>query len=147
MYKNFQVLVDADLTGKTCLITGGSSGIGLEITKCLLSKNCNMLVAVRNPYAINNAWNSLNKINDNGTLKVYGVNLTSLKSVKQCVDKLLEEQRFVLLFFVIIPIVVNILSNYRVLPSRDSHLEDPFEIVDQLYHLVDESVILEGSPK
>lgn len=94
MYKIFQVLVDADLTGKTCLITGGSSGIGQEITKCLLSKNCNMLMAVRNPYAIN----SFNKINDSGTLKVYKVNLASLKSVKQCVDKLLEEQRFVLCY-------------------------------------------------
>lgn len=90
------MLTDADLTGKTCLITGGSSGIGQEIAKCLMSKNCNMLMAVRNPYAVNSALNSFNKNTDSGTLKVYDVNLASFASVKQCVDKLLREQRSVL---------------------------------------------------
>ncbi|XP_026317644.1 WW domain-containing oxidoreductase-like isoform X2 [Hyposmocoma kahamanoa] len=88
-----EVLADVDLTGKTCLITGGTSGIGQEISKCLMSKNCNMLMAVRNPYAINNALNNLNKINDSGTLKAYEVNLASLSSVKQCVNQLLKEQK------------------------------------------------------
>lgn len=92
---DFQVLKDADLTGKTCLITGGSSGIGQEITRCLMSKNCNILMAVRNPYAVNNAVNSSNKINDSGTLKVYDLNLASFASVKKCTDKLLKEQKFV----------------------------------------------------
>lgn len=92
------MLADTDLTDKTCLITGGSSGIGQEISRCLMSKNCNMLMAVRNPYAVQSALKKINKINDSGTLKVYDMNLASFASVKRCVSKLLKEQQFVLCY-------------------------------------------------
>jgi NAD(P)-dependent dehydrogenase (short-subunit alcohol dehydrogenase family) len=38
---------DADLTGKTCLITGGNSGIGLSIAKSMAERGCNVYLTSR----------------------------------------------------------------------------------------------------
>ncbi|XP_049869142.1 WW domain-containing oxidoreductase-like isoform X2 [Pectinophora gossypiella] len=86
----YEVTKDIDLTGKTCLITGGTSGIGLEIIKCLVARNCKVITACRNPYAAkvisNNVWG------DQQNLDIYTTDLKSLKSVKQCSDQILARQ-------------------------------------------------------
>lgn len=78
-----------DLSNKTCLITGANSGIGLEMAKCLSSRDCTVLMACRNPYAANIAKNSCE---NSHLLKLYELNLASLRSVKKCSDEILKDQ-------------------------------------------------------
>jgi len=40
---------------KTALITGGSSGIGFEIAKCLADKGYNLVLTARNPKKLDQA--------------------------------------------------------------------------------------------
>ncbi len=42
-----EVLADIDLTGKTAIVTGGYSGIGLETTRALAAKGAKVIVPVR----------------------------------------------------------------------------------------------------
>jgi NAD(P)-dependent dehydrogenase (short-subunit alcohol dehydrogenase family) len=44
-----QILDGIDLTGKTAVVTGGYSGIGLETTRALASKGAKVIVPVRTP--------------------------------------------------------------------------------------------------
>ena len=44
-----QILEGIDLTGKTAVVTGGYSGIGLETTRALASKGAQVIVPVRSP--------------------------------------------------------------------------------------------------
>ena len=42
-------MLDSGLAGKTCLITGGSTGIGLGISRALAREGVHLAVASRNP--------------------------------------------------------------------------------------------------
>ena len=44
-----EVLADIDLQGKTAIVTGGYSGIGLETTRALAAKGVKVIVPVRSP--------------------------------------------------------------------------------------------------
>ena len=44
-----EALGGADLTGKTVIVTGGASGIGLETTRVLSGAGAQVIVAVRSP--------------------------------------------------------------------------------------------------
>lgn len=44
-----EVLADMDLSGKTVIVTGGYSGIGLETTRALVAKGATVHVPVRSP--------------------------------------------------------------------------------------------------
>ena len=44
-------MLDSGLAGKTCLITGGSTGIGLGISRALAREGVHLAVASRNPDA------------------------------------------------------------------------------------------------
>lgn len=44
-----EVLTDFDLSGKTAIVTGGYSGIGLETVRCLANKGASVVVPVRSP--------------------------------------------------------------------------------------------------
>jgi NAD(P)-dependent dehydrogenase (short-subunit alcohol dehydrogenase family) len=44
-----EVLADVDLTGRTAIVTGGYSGIGLETTRALAGAGVRVVVAVRTP--------------------------------------------------------------------------------------------------
>ena len=44
-----EVLAAIDLTGKTAIVTGGYSGIGLETTRALAGRGARVIVPVRDP--------------------------------------------------------------------------------------------------
>ncbi|XP_068620831.1 WW domain-containing oxidoreductase-like [Battus philenor] len=87
-----EITRDINLENKTCLITGANSGIGLEVTKCLVSHGCNVLMACRNTYAANLAVKNVMRENYN-QINVHEVNLTSLSSVKKLSDNILKEYK------------------------------------------------------
>ena len=43
------VIAELDLNGKTAIVTGGYSGIGLETTRALAAKGVTVIVPVRSP--------------------------------------------------------------------------------------------------
>ncbi|XP_013188776.2 WW domain-containing oxidoreductase [Amyelois transitella] len=85
------IVKDQDLTGKTCLITGANSGIGLEMTRCLSSRGCEVLMACRNPYEATTVVK--NVCSDISLLRFYETNLATLRSVKASTDEILKKEK------------------------------------------------------
>jgi NAD(P)-dependent dehydrogenase (short-subunit alcohol dehydrogenase family) len=69
-----------DLSGKTIVITGASSGIGLEAAKVLNEKGAKVVAAVRNPVKARNLLPS--------SVEVREVDLSDLESVRKFVSEI-----------------------------------------------------------
>lgn len=72
------VIADLDLGGKTAIVTGGYSGIGLETTRALAAKGVSVIVPVRSP---EKAAETLAGIE--GDVKTASLDLSDLASVRQ----------------------------------------------------------------
>jgi NAD(P)-dependent dehydrogenase (short-subunit alcohol dehydrogenase family) len=81
-----EVLADIDLQGKTAIITGGYSGIGLETTRALAAKGVKVIVPVRSEQK---AKESLADID--GDVQTATMDLADLDSVKTFADKMVNE--------------------------------------------------------
>ncbi|XP_012549929.2 WW domain-containing oxidoreductase isoform X1 [Bombyx mori] len=86
-----EVTKGLDLKDKTCLITGANSGVGLEMTKCLNLCGCTVLMACRNTYAASVV--AKNTCLKPDSLRLYELNLASLRSVRKCSDDLLNKEK------------------------------------------------------
>ena len=87
-----QVLADIDLKGKRYLITGISSGIGLETARSLVSHGATVLGAVRD-LAKTEAATALIRESASkhaGRLDLIELDLASLNSIRACANKLLD---------------------------------------------------------
>jgi len=71
-----EVLADADLTGKTAVVTGGHSGIGLETVRALAANGASVIVPVRSEQK---ARESLSRLS--GDITTAPMDLANLKSV------------------------------------------------------------------
>ncbi|XP_053600068.1 WW domain-containing oxidoreductase-like [Plodia interpunctella] len=86
-----EIVKDQDLSKKKCLITGANSGIGLEMTRCMTSRGCEVLMACRNPYE---ATTVVKNVCENpNLLRFYETNLASLSSVKASSDEILKKEK------------------------------------------------------
>ena len=81
------VVAGHDLSGRTAVITGGASGIGLETTRALLAAGARVLVAVRDPARAAEALAGLEA--RPGQLDVTELDLASLASVRAAAGRLL----------------------------------------------------------
>ncbi len=81
-----EVLADIDLTGKTAIVTGGYSGIGLETTRALAAKGVSVVVPVRSP---DKAAGALADIG--GEVRMAPMDLADLGSVRGFADSMLGE--------------------------------------------------------
>ena len=70
------------LEGKTIIITGGSSGIGLEAAKALSIKGAEVIIAVRNMEKGEMAVKSVKEVNPDSKISVMHIELSDLESVK-----------------------------------------------------------------
>lgn len=75
------------LTGKTAIITGGNSGIGLETAKGLLSMGARIILAVRNTEKGNAARARLAELHPMAQIDVMQLDLADLQSVRAFADK------------------------------------------------------------
>jgi len=71
-----------DLTGKTYLVTGGNSGIGLEAAKMLAAAGGDIVIACRNAEKAKQAIAEINEAGF-GNTDAISVDLSSMKSVRQ----------------------------------------------------------------
>jgi NAD(P)-dependent dehydrogenase (short-subunit alcohol dehydrogenase family) len=87
-----EVLSGVDLKGKRFLITGASSGIGLETACSLVSHGASVVGAVRNLTKAELATASVrDAASQGGSLELINLDLASLQSVRACANKLLAD--------------------------------------------------------
>ncbi len=80
------VISDLDLSGKTAIVTGGYSGIGLETTRALAAKGVRVIVPVR---SLQKATETLASIE--GDVKTHALDLADLASVRSFGEAMLEQ--------------------------------------------------------
>jgi NAD(P)-dependent dehydrogenase (short-subunit alcohol dehydrogenase family) len=90
-----EVLSGVDLKGKRFLITGASSGIGLETARSLVAHGASVVGAVRDLAKAEAATASVRGAasQGGGSLELIELDLASLQSVRACADKLLADGR------------------------------------------------------
>ncbi len=79
-----------DLTGKRIVITGSTGGIGVNIVTILSDLNANLVLLGRDICKIQNLKNKLLLKHPNIEIEVIDVDLSNFKSVKTCINKLVE---------------------------------------------------------
>ncbi|HEX6240383.1 MAG TPA: oxidoreductase [Polyangiales bacterium] len=82
-----------DLAGKTALITGANSGLGLESARALAAKGAHVLLAVRNLDKGQKALDELRAELPLASLQLVELDLASLESVRRCVAQLSQTQQ------------------------------------------------------
>jgi NAD(P)-dependent dehydrogenase (short-subunit alcohol dehydrogenase family) len=89
------------LESRIFVVTGGNSGIGLEIVKMLYAKSGTVYIAGRSPTKISTAIDEIKSLHPNskGQLKTLQLNLGDLRTVKPCAEAFLsQESRLDVLF-------------------------------------------------
>lgn len=115
-----EVLSGVDLKGKRFLITGASSGIGLETARSLVSHGASVVGAVRDLAKAEPATASVRDAasQGGGSLELIELDLASQQSVRACADKLLADgQPF-----------DSIIANAGVMATPFGRTEDGFEL-------------------
>jgi len=122
-----EVLSGINLQGQRFLITGVSSGIGLETARSLLSKGASVTGTVRDRAKAELVSTELSEAawEGSGALQLIELDLASLQSVSSCADKLLEAHQ---LYDVII-------ANAGVMATPFGQTEDGFETQFGTNHL------------
>jgi NAD(P)-dependent dehydrogenase (short-subunit alcohol dehydrogenase family) len=75
------VIAGIELTGKRAIVTGGSSGIGVETARALASAGAEVTLAVRNPEAGAETAADISETTDNGEVRVGRLDLADPVSV------------------------------------------------------------------
>ncbi|KAI8467180.1 MAG: hypothetical protein J3K34DRAFT_431400 [Monoraphidium minutum] len=84
-----------DMNGKLAVVTGGNSGIGLEVVKTLASKNAQVIMASRDAGRMQAAVDVIRRQNPKAAANVTPMvcNLESMKSVRAFAEQVLALQR------------------------------------------------------
>lgn len=90
-----EVLSGVDLTGKRFLVTGASSGIGLETARTLVLRGAGVVGAVRDVAQAERATAPVRDAapQSGGSLELVELDLASLRSARACADRLLTDGR------------------------------------------------------
>jgi NAD(P)-dependent dehydrogenase (short-subunit alcohol dehydrogenase family) len=80
------VVAGADLSGKTCVITGASSGLGRESARAFASVGAHVILAARNAVAVAETKASISDEFPLASLSTVQLDLTSLGSVRSAAE-------------------------------------------------------------
>jgi len=118
-YTALEVIKGIDLTGKFVIVTGGSSGIGIETVRALASAGATVLVAVRDLEKSKPIVEEIKKSTGNNKVELLKCDLASLKSVKEAAAALQHRDQ---------PINILLLNAaIMAIPEREV-TEDGFEV-------------------
>lgn len=112
-----------DLSGKLIIITGATSGLGLENAKVLTNKNASVVLAVRDVEKANAIKSQIQQ--NKSKVVVEHLDLTSLNSVEKFSDKILSN-------YVFLDVLIN---NAGIMACPYSKTQDGFEIQMGTNHL------------
>lgn len=82
-----EVLHGIDLSGKRAIVTGGSSGIGIDTARVLASAGAEVTLAVRNVEAGDQVAAALNAASGHDRVRVARIDLSDQESVRAFVDR------------------------------------------------------------
>jgi NAD(P)-dependent dehydrogenase (short-subunit alcohol dehydrogenase family) len=121
-----EVLAGADIRGKRILVTGVSSGLGVETARALAAHGAHVIGAARDLVKAKAATEVVRKDAANGGgIELVELDLASLASVRACADRLVAEGK---------PLDV-IIANAGVMASPFGHTADGFETQFGTNHL------------
>lgn len=80
-----------NLTGKTVIVTGSSSGIGYEAARVIANKNATVILAVRNMEKGNTAANKIRAQKESADVRIMELDLSNLQSVTDFATKYKSE--------------------------------------------------------
>ncbi len=86
MEKRWDASKISDLSGKVAIVTGSSSGIGLETARVLAGKNATTIVAVRNPEKGDNVVARIKMEYPSASVSFMVLDLADLESIRQFAD-------------------------------------------------------------
>lgn len=81
-----------DQTGRTALITGANSGIGLETARALAAHGARVLLASRDAAALEAAASSIRESSPGAALETVVVDLADLGSIREAALRLAERE-------------------------------------------------------
>lgn len=119
--QNFNIKNWYDLTGRTAVVTGGATGLGLAITRCLISAGAKVIVLSSNPK------NAEALAEFGGKAVFYPFNITDTDNTPAMVERILAEQGPV-------DILVNNAGNHCKKPLEEMTVADFEGVLD--VHLV-----------
>ena len=122
-----EVLSGVNLKGKRVLVTGVSSGLGVETARSLAAHGAQVVGAARDLKKADAATDEVRKdaVANGGNFEVIALDLASLTSVRACADALLKKGE---------PFDV-IIANAGVMATPFGHTEDGFETQFGTNHL------------
>ena len=85
--QNWNISDIPDLTGKTIVVTGGNSGLGLEAVKAFALKGASVIMACRTVSKGEDAMKSFIKFLPSANITIMELDLTDLKSVRNFATK------------------------------------------------------------
>jgi NAD(P)-dependent dehydrogenase (short-subunit alcohol dehydrogenase family) len=114
-----EVLAGIDLRGKRVLVTGASSGLGVETARALAAHGANVVGAARNLAKATDATAAVREAADagGGRFELVELDLADLASVRTCADKLTADGR---------PFDL-VIANAGVMATPFGHTADGFE--------------------
>ena len=120
-----EVIAGHDLTGKTALVTGASSGIGVETVKALLTAGAEVVMPVRDTQKGEAVAAQLRTTTGNPKAHILELDLGSLASVRQAAAHALTHW----------PRLHILINNAGVMATPFSHTTDGFEMQFGTNHL------------
>lgn len=84
-----EVLQGIDLTGRTVVVTGATSGLGLETARALASKGADVTITGRSQDKLDGAVTQLKDAGVSGIISTAVLELGDLESVRSCAKELL----------------------------------------------------------
>ena len=120
-----EVIAGHDLHGQTALVTGASSGLGIETCRALLQAGAEVIMAVRDPEKGELVAAQLRQDTNNPKAVVLELDLASLASVRTAAKQTLEKWSKLNL----------LINNAGVMATPFSHTTDGFEMQFGTNHL------------
>ncbi|WP_368869760.1 SDR family NAD(P)-dependent oxidoreductase [Providencia vermicola] len=119
------VLNNIDLTNKRILVTGTSSGLGVEIARALTARGAHVIGTVRHIASNEKQAHAIRGANPQGRFELIELDLSSLDSVRACASGLLEKAKSIDV----------IITNAGVMATPFGHTRDGFGSQFGINHL------------
>ncbi len=120
-----EVVDSVDLTGRTCVITGASTGLGRESARALATAGAHVILAARNMQALQDAQQWIMAGRPDARTSLVALDLTSLASVRAAAAVLAD----------LAPTIDVLMNNAGVMFTPFSRTSDGFEIQLGTNHL------------